>query len=244
MPETAEKNYNMLKEYAFGNGASLFGVCEMDYSKIETTDILPGTLGGLDYGISLGAILSNRIVEGIIDHPTKLYFYHYRQVNSLLDKLALCLTALIQGKGFEALPIPSSQIVDWTKQKGHISHKEVARLSGLGWIGRNNLLVNPRFGSRLRLVTVLTDMPLSVEKPLKEDCGDCKICISACPAGAIKDEKEKFDHKKCYQQLDDFRKKHGISHHICGICVKACSGAEARSEEARKRGSEEVIRQR
>ena len=51
-------------------------------------------------------------------------------------------------------------MVDWQGQRGHISHKHIAVAAGLGWIGRNNLLVHPRHGGRLRLNTVLTDMEL------------------------------------------------------------------------------------
>jgi epoxyqueuosine reductase QueG len=226
MTDLSEKNYNLLKEQALSAGASLFGVCKPDYSKQKILDISRDTIKGLDYAVSMGVVLSGKIVKDITDHPTKLYFYHYRQVNYFLDRIALCMTKLIQEKNYGALPIPSSQTVDREKQSGHLSHREVARLSGLGWIGRNNLLVHPRFGAYLRLVTVLTDLPLPVGKPVDADCGDCKDCISACPAGAIKERKEEFDHRRCFQQLDVFRKKYGIGHHICGICVKTCKGKE------------------
>jgi epoxyqueuosine reductase QueG len=122
------------------------------------------------------------------------------------------------------LPIPASQIVDWKNQRGHLSHKHVSRLAGLGWIGRNNLLVNEKFGSRIRLLTILTDLPLATDSPLSKDCGSCRACQSVCPVGAIKDRPEDFDHLQCYEQLKVFSKTLHFSHHICGICVKACRG--------------------
>jgi len=44
-------------------------------------------------------------------------------------------------------------------------------LAGLGWIGRNNLLVNEELGSQFRLASVLTNMPLKIDKPVKNGCG-------------------------------------------------------------------------
>jgi len=222
--EIEKQNYQYLKEEALKAGATLFGVCKLDLLKNELVDISFDSIKDMNYAISLAVRLSDKIIEDIKDHPTKLYFYHYRQVNYFLDRIALQLTVLIQGKGYDALPIPSSQTVNWNEQKGHLSHKKIAFMAGLGWIGRNNLLVNPDFGSRLRLVTVITNIPLSVDIPVKLDCGNCKDCISVCPAGAIKETKEQFDHRACFEQLDIFRKKYNIGHHICGVCVKSCRG--------------------
>ena len=122
------------------------------------------------------------------------------------------------------MPIPASQLVDWKNQRGHLSHKHVARAAGLGWIGRNNLLVNEKFGSRVRLATILTDLPLVIDSPSLRNCGSCQACLSVCPAGAISDQQEDFNHLRCYEQLRTFAKTLHISHNICGICVKACQG--------------------
>jgi epoxyqueuosine reductase QueG len=127
------------------------------------------------------------------------------------------------------MSIPASQIVDWKTQKGHLSHKHVASAAGLGWIGRNNLLVNEKFGSRIRLVTVLTDLPLVISPPSIKDCGSCLNCLSVCPAGAIKVRQEEFDHLRCYEQLRTFAKTLHFSHNICGVCVKACKGFKGSS---------------
>ena len=217
-----ERNYEELKEIAIKEGATLFGVG--DVSDLPVEFMRESAWKGLSYGISMAVRLSKAILEDIVDHPTKVYFYHYRQLNIFLDQLAIKITNFIQNKGYRALPIPASQVIDWQNQRGHLSHKEVARRAGLGWIGRNNLLVTPQYGAQVRLVTVLTDYPLKVDTPLNEDCGDCYACLSVCPAGAIKERKEDFDHIACYKKLDEFRKKYNIGHHICGVCVKVCGG--------------------
>ena len=67
-------------------------------------------------------------------------------------------------------------------------------------------------------------MPLEVDKPLEEDCGVCRKCLAPCPAQAIKERKEDFDHIMCYEKLQEFRKSRIVNQHICGVCVKACKG--------------------
>ncbi len=181
--------------------------------------------------ISVGYHLSDSILEGIENQPTPLYFHHYQRVNILLDTIGLVVTSAIQDLGYRAMPIPTSQVVDWKTQKGHLSHKHVAWAAGLGWIGRNNLIVNEQFGSRIRLVTILADIPLVISSPAIKDCGSCLDCLSLCPAGAIKVRQEEFDHLRCYEQLRTFAKTLHLSHNICGVCVKACTGFKGSSSQ-------------
>ena len=220
-----QENYDNLKEIATRNGMSLFGVADLEglesEFKIEPEEVYKG----LKYGISIGYHLSDRVLESIVDRPTQMYLFHYKRVNSLLDEAILKLVAYIQDQGYDALPIHASQIANWTPpMTGHVSHKMIARFAGLGWIGRSILLVNPTYGGRVRYATIFTDMPLKVDGEKPGDCGSCRKCISVCPAGAIKEDPADFDLDACYQQLDHFKKKENLGQHICGLCVKACSG--------------------
>jgi epoxyqueuosine reductase len=217
------QNLEAIKALCHQWGASLFGVADLrSFSKDES--LLYHLMNQLPFGISVGFHLSDAIIEGIENQPTPLYFHHYQRVNILLDTIGLMVTSAIQDLGYQAIPIPASQIVDWKTQRGHLSHKHVARLAGLGWIGRNNLLVHEKFGSRIRLVTILTNLPLSIDLPSSGECGSCRDCLSVCPAGAIAEKREEFDHLRCYEQLRTFAKTLHFSHNICGICVKACRG--------------------
>lgn len=212
-----------VRTQALDLGFSLFGIA--DIMKIKEKIFLDGkTASKFDRAISLGKRLLDSIIDDIEDQPTKLYFHHYRQLNFFLDRQAFSLSSYIQEQGFEAMPIPASQLLDWKKHIGHLSHKHVGVQAGLGWIGRNNLLVSPELGSRFRLVTILTDMPLEPDLPLSSDCGLCKKCLPSCPAKAIKETQAEFDHMACYEKLEEFRRSGVVSQHICGICVKACSG--------------------
>lgn len=222
-PEEKNKNYLKLRKLSLDAGIDLFGIADIKNIKKDFF-IHKEVLKKVENAICLGVRLSAAILEEIEHAPTRIYSYHYRTVNTFLDQVALQLTNYIQRQGYSAFPIPASQVLDWQSHKAHLSHREIAALAGLGWIGRNNLLVNEELGSQLRLVTVLTNMPLKVDKPLKKDCGLCRMCIIACPAGAIKEKKEDFDSQKCFAKIQDFTKKRLVEQYVCGVCVNICKG--------------------
>uniref|UniRef100_A0A7C6ECA0 Epoxyqueuosine reductase n=1 Tax=candidate division WOR-3 bacterium TaxID=2052148 RepID=A0A7C6ECA0_UNCW3 len=235
-----ENNFTQerLEKLILDSGADLFGVA--DLANVKTDDFLLDSklIAQFTYALSIAKRISSAVLEAIVDHPTKLYFHHYRMINLFLDQLAIKIASAIEQVGYWALPIPASQIVDWQNQKAHLSHKRIAEAAGLGWIGRNNLLVTPNYGAQVRLVTILTNMPMPNSefgmqqrkacdpifgsKAEIKDCGNCYECIKVCPAQAIKEKKEDFDHIKCFEKLKEFQKKGYTSQYICGICVKAC----------------------
>lgn len=68
---------------------------------------------------------------------------------------------------------------------GSIIEKELARRAGIGWIGKNTLIINERYGSWLFLGEIILDIELDVDEPAENKCGDCKKCIRACPSSAF-----------------------------------------------------------
>lgn len=214
-------SYEQLKKVCIDWGADLFGVA--DISKEKKNFNLPAKLTKkLNQAISLGAGISHAVLSDIKNAPTKLYFHHYRTANMFLDQLAFRICNWLQARGYKAIPIPASQILDWQAQNAHLSHKRIGYLAGLGWIGRNNLLINEKLGSSFRLVTVLTDLKLPTGKLQEFSCCSCKSCIKACPVGAVKQDPEKFDHARCFEKLKEFQKKGIVGQYICGICIRAC----------------------
>ena len=218
-----KNNYLQLKKFCQQQGFELFGTADISREKSDIK-LSAKALEGMDTAICLGIRLSAGILEDLDHAPTRLYFHHYRTLNALMDQSAIKVSNFIQSKGFRTIPIPASQIVDWQKQTAHLSHKKIAQLAGLGWIGRNNLLVNKKLGSQFRLVTILTDMPLKTDKPAKENCGTCAMCVSVCPANAINKDPALFDHIKCYEKLKEFQKQHLVEQYICGVCINVCKG--------------------
>ena len=218
-----KKNYQALKKYSLDQGVDLFGVAGINPIKHEFL-LNKKVLAKVDKAISLGTRLSAGVLEEIEKHPTKLYYYHYKTLNALIDQTTIKIANFIQRKGFLAIPIPASQVVDWEKQQAHLSHRLIGVLAGVGWFGRNNLLVNKNIGCQFRLSTILTDIPLALDKSSKDNCAECRICVEACPAGAIGEKPEDFQVQKCSDKLKEFYKLKLADQYICGVCVNLCRG--------------------
>ena len=213
-----------LKETACDIGAKAFGTADLDELKKKAPRLLHLIGGDYSRAVVFGMRVQKAAIEDIIDRPTPLYFHHYRQLNYQLDRAALMIADAIQDAGFRALAVPASQIIKKEPMSGHISHKLLGSAAGIGFIGRCTLLVHPTYGAQMRYVSVLTDMPIPADAPCVGDCGTCRACIEACPAGAVKEKKEDFDLDACYAKLTEFTKIQYVGQHICGVCVKACAG--------------------
>lgn len=182
------------------------------------------------YAVTIVRKLSRTVIKTINDAPTMEYFQHYRATNARLDSIALDAVSFIENAGYLALPVAASQSTPDKKDeyRGIFPHKTGAVLSGLGFIGKNGLLIT-EYGSAVRLASVLTDMPLSAQKEIKPClCGDCQICKNACPAGAITGElyvngaerSTIFDAKKCSEHMKTYKNIGRGA--VCGICISVC----------------------
>lgn len=212
-----------LKNIAGEQGLPVMGAAILD-GDMKTLQ-LEGVTDTLKMALVFGFPLSRAVLNTVKDGPNQLYFHHYRQANYLLDRVALRIGYELEEKGFRAIPVAASQVIGWEDQQGHVSHKELAIKAGLGWKGRNNLLVHPEYGSRLRLVSVLTDLPVDAAPLLQEfKCGGCSACMNICPAGAIKEDPADFEHVSCFEMLKEFKRQGRTSQYICGLCVKVCPG--------------------
>ncbi|MDG1296894.1 MAG: tRNA epoxyqueuosine(34) reductase QueG [Saprospiraceae bacterium] len=79
--------------------------------------------------------------------------------------------------------------------------RDLAKRAGLGWIGKNTMLINPKKGSFFFLAEVVVDLDLEVDAPMKDFCGTCTRCIDACPTEAIAPEGYYMDGSKCISYL-------------------------------------------
>jgi len=215
-----------LNEIALGLGASAFGVCEVGdlIDKIHP-EIRPRA-ADLPYAISIGIELQKAVMETLTDRPNEIYKAHYRAVNDRLDDITFRLAQAISDKGGQAIPIPASKVIKRYPMIGHLNHREFAYKAGLGWRGKNNLLVHPVFGGRIRLATLLTDMQLEPDASLEVDCGECDACARRCPAGAIGESPEDFDLEKCRDRVIYFSRDGNFGHLICGLCLNCCPGID------------------
>ena len=181
--------------------------------------------------MSAAVRLDDAIVSAITDHPTLEYAELYRQMNKRLDGIAARVVEWIESEGAHVRAVPASAIIEEERLLGALSHKAVARMAGLGWQGKSLLLVTPEFGPRVRLVTVLTDLQLVPDGPVRNRCGTCQECAKACPAGAIRNVRTESHYEtreqavaleKCHALVKTFASRPGIGARICGVCVRAC----------------------
>ncbi len=217
-------NKEQIEQFLINLGADLVG-----FSNIKTSPILGQE--NLTYAITIAVKLPDSVLKTIEERPTISYFHEYRTANALLDGMSFRLCRLIEKSGYNAFPIPASQSTadDKTAYKGIFQHKTAARLAGLGFIGKSGLFISKDYGSKIRLATVLTDVPLvSDNTPLESMCKGCNKCVLACPAGAISGKEyvegmqreEFFSAEKCSHNMKNYKDIGRGA--VCGICIKVC----------------------
>jgi epoxyqueuosine reductase len=82
-----------------------------------------------------------------------------------------------------------------------VLERDWAKRSGIGWVGKNTLLINPKAGSYFFLAELILDIDLVYDTPMKDYCGTCTRCIDACPTEAISPEGYFMDGSKCISYL-------------------------------------------
>jgi epoxyqueuosine reductase len=123
-------------------------------------------------------------------------------------------------------PFDASVFVD----KHHVQERVYATHAGLGWIGKNCCVINPELGSWMLLAGVATSLPLAPDAPGPDQCGDCTLCLDACPTGALVDARM-LDATKCISYLTielgepipEGQRAH-VGNHLfgCDICQEVC----------------------
>lgn len=112
-----------------------------------------------------------------------------------------------------------------------VLERDWARRSGIGWVGKNTLLIHPKRGSYFFLAELIIDLDLVYDHPIKDYCGTCTRCIDACPTEAISPEGYWMDGSKCISYLTielrdeiptTFKGKMDNWMFGCDICQQVC----------------------
>jgi epoxyqueuosine reductase QueG len=183
----------------------------------------------LPQAVSILVQLDKDVAHAVAHGPNAVYYDEYKGKNALLDSVAGQVAARIRHAGRKALAVEASKRTDPVNIKGDFPHKLAAVKAGLGWIGKSSLFLTRTHGPWLRLATVLTDLPLAREAPIwKNQCGTCRKCQEACPAGAIQGNawfpglprEELVDVRRC----DAWKIEHyaEFKGQVCGICMAVC----------------------
>ena len=112
---------------------------------------------------------------------------------------------------------------------GELVDRAVAERAGIGWSGKNCSIITPEFGSYVYLGEMITNLPFEPDEPLQDQCGDCTMCLDACPTGALV-QPGQLNAKRCIAFLtqtkdflpDEFRTKIGNRLYGCDTCQSVC----------------------
>ena len=110
-----------------------------------------------------------------------------------------------------------------------LTEKPIAQRAGIGWYGKNGIIITERFGSWVVLGEIITELELDTDESLQRDCGDCTICIDSCPTKAIVSPYV-IDRTKCLQFISErvmkvpltFREKWEDRLYGCTTCQEVC----------------------
>lgn len=119
---------------------------------------------------------------------------------------------------------------------GPLLEREIARIAGLGWFGRNTMLIHPKRGSYFFLGLLLLEVEVEPDPPFEEDrCGSCNACLDACPTGALlgwdASGAPVMDATRCISYLtienrgaipEELRPRIGNRIYGCDICQEVC----------------------
>lgn len=114
---------------------------------------------------------------------------------------------------------------------GPVLERAWAQRAGLGWVGKNTMLIHPKHGSYFFLCELIVDVELNYDEPINDHCGTCRKCIDACPTDAIQPEGYLMDGSKCISYAtiekkgeipDYFKGKMKNRVFGCDICIEVC----------------------
>jgi len=136
-------------------------------------------------------VFALRHTYGGLDTPVmRIAISEAQTIYNELNRIGYHLCRFLEGNGFLGLTIhPFSPLEITAETKGLVgdfSLRHAAASAGLGFIGRNNLLITREFGPRVRLAAVITDATLEAStRHIESKCGSCTVCIENCPGKAI-----------------------------------------------------------
>ncbi|MGD8278030.1 MAG: tRNA epoxyqueuosine(34) reductase QueG [Gemmatimonadota bacterium] len=181
-----------------------------------------------------------------------------RDYHRVMKKRLLALLREIESIVGHDLPAARAYV-----DTGPVLERELARRAGLGWFGRNTMLIHPRRGSYFFLGTLLTELDIEGDAaPVRDHCGTCNACVEACPTGALlgrdADGAPMIDARRCISYLTiehrgpipvELRPLIGNRVFGCDICQEVCpwnrvGERERRRQRLRERGERERLRDR
>ena len=167
--------------------------------------------------VSVALPVPRHILREIADGPTRSYYYMYHELNNGLNRIITSGAEYLRARGYAAEPVTTDAVKQTQGHRTALPHKTAAVRAGLGWIGRNCLLVTPEYGPAVRISTLLTNAPL--------DCaGQAETqALSGQAWTPATDRDEIVNAGKCMnKQLELMQSRTGLDFDLCGKCFVVC----------------------
>jgi len=162
----------------------------------------------------------NVVVDGVVDKGKwNVYAREYQKINGHLDDISEKIADRFDGIAVTATLGGLVEKVEHVSEYYPltISHRVAAENAGLGWRGKNELIVNERYGCAMRFASIITGLQLPRGKKVDPKCGSCRACLEAC---AILKNKERLSDFR--ENCRRFIKSLALSDEVCGKCIKSC----------------------
>jgi len=150
------------------------------------------------------------------------YAREYQKVNKLLNTISRRIAD--QFGGIPMLATIEGAVETVTNVEDYygmtVSHRVIAENAGLGWRGKNELIVNKKCSCALRFASIITDLPLIQGEKVETSCGLCNACLEACSFLKNKERLKNY-RENCRKYIMGLMGL-GLVDEVCGKCIKAC----------------------
>lgn len=210
---------------AAGHHGEMTFMAKHGVKRTRPADLVPDTLRVIS--VRMDYLPPEVETTRVLGQPDRAYVSRYalgRDYHKLMRKRLATLAKYIEE---EVGPYGYRAFVD----SAPVMERALAQKAGLGWFGKNSMLLNPQAGSLFFLGELYTDLPLPVDPPFEsEHCGNCSQCRTACPTGAIVDDKV-VDSRRCISYLtielqgsipEEYRQAMGNRVYGCDDCQLVC----------------------
>ena len=197
-------SYNRLREMCLAAGADDVGVVEIDRVGLEDErDAALAAFPRAKVFVSFVCRVGRENMRTPMRSVSNLEFHH---VADKVNEVGRALVHAFEREGLGAInpahgfPMEAD---NWPGRLWVISHKPIAQAAGLGVMGIHRIVIHPKFGNHILLGTIVLDAEVDygdaqVDSPLDYNpCMECKLCVAACPTGAVKPDGQ-FDFAACY----------------------------------------------